>query len=109
MFNLGSSYFHVALTTVRHLLNVSSLINKGQRKTINTVCYLLHRFTDIPLRIRDAKRSTLRNRNLKLLCTSVFWMTVAHKPWLLDVAAQLNRSPHAALSILERLKIEDLK
>jgi len=22
MFNLGSSYFHVALTTVRHLLNV---------------------------------------------------------------------------------------
>ena len=23
MFNLGSSYFHVALTTVRHLLNVN--------------------------------------------------------------------------------------
>jgi len=23
MFNLGSSYFHVALTTVRHLLNVA--------------------------------------------------------------------------------------
>ena len=24
MFNLGSSYFHVALTTVRHLLNVET-------------------------------------------------------------------------------------
>ena len=26
MFNLGSSYFHVALTTVRHLLNVTGAV-----------------------------------------------------------------------------------
>ena len=34
MFNLGSSYFHVALTTVRHLLNVnysSPTVCSGQR------------------------------------------------------------------------------
>jgi len=50
---------------------------RWQRNTINAVCYLLHRFTDIPLRIGDAKRWTLWNRNLKLpqlspFCQSVF-------------------------------------
>ena len=29
---------------------------RSQRNTINAVCYLLHRFTGIPLRIGDAKR-----------------------------------------------------
>ena len=30
MFNLGSSYFHVALTTVRHLLTVWNLVSRSQ-------------------------------------------------------------------------------
>ena len=32
MFNLGSSYFHVPLTTVRHLLNVESETTHGSRR-----------------------------------------------------------------------------
>ena len=38
MFNLGSSYFHVPLTTVRHLLNV---ISQRRFPSNSAVCYLL--------------------------------------------------------------------
>ena len=38
MFNLGSSYFHVALTTVRHLLNVNSF-------TMVPTCYFIILYT----------------------------------------------------------------
>ena len=52
MFNLGSSYFHVALTTVRHLLNIlefqkkSSLVQKIQQNDIiynNNACTVSRR------------------------------------------------------------------
>ena len=40
-------------------------------------------------------------RRSNMLCTSGFMddVTFAHKPWLLDVAAQLKRGAHAALGL----------
>ena len=34
MFNLGSSYFHVALTTVRHLLTVALAVHLMYKTTL---------------------------------------------------------------------------
>jgi len=54
-------------------------------------------FTNFFAHVTYRRRSLLLWRGSDTLCTSGLWMTsFAQKPRLLDVAAQLKRSAHAA-------------
>jgi len=59
------------------------------------------RFSPIFVIVTDGRGSVFLWRRRDKLCTFVFMDDVifAHKPGLLDVAAQLTRSAHAALSL----------
>jgi len=58
-------------------------------------------FTKFFMRIIYGRGSVLLWRRSDMLCTSGFMDDIkfAHKPRLLDVAAQLKRSAHAALGL----------
>ena len=58
-------------------------------------------FTDFFMRVPSGGGSVLLWRRNDTLCTSSFmdYVTFAHKSRLLDVAAQLKRSAHAALGL----------
>jgi len=58
-------------------------------------------FTKIRMLVTCGRSSVVLWRRSDTLCTSGFMDDVifAHKPRLLDVAAQLKRSAHAALSL----------
>ena len=47
MFNLGSSYFHVALTTVRHLLSVAEFYIEPMLPLVGDVDVMHHRSTQL--------------------------------------------------------------
>jgi len=60
-------------------------------------------FTKTFVRVTDGRVSVLLWRRSDMLCTSDFMdeddVIFAHKPWFLDVAAQLKRSAYAALGL----------
>ena len=60
-------------------------------------------FTKTFMRVTDCRVSVLLWRRSDMLCTSDFMdeddVIFAHKPWFLDVAAQLKRSAYAALGL----------
>ena len=78
MFNLGSSYFHVALTTVRHLLNAAnrpSAQRLGQLQTcqVSRISRETHAFSiSLTLSLRTVEISRIFLLNEKQLMPQVF-------------------------------------
>ena len=88
MFNLGSSYFHVALTTVRHLLTVNSwVLVIFSRGGGTEVIFLLLWWIIISLSFLT------RTHDLRLRQTKLFFSPFT------SVHSALMRSVHGTVSI----------
>ena len=64
MFNLGSSYFHVALTTVRHLLIVRYNVSASESRPYTRLIHAMYKNADMPRRwLRSARSWPAANRD----------------------------------------------
>ena len=80
MFNLGSSYFHVALTTVRHLLNVARSIEISSK--IIFCLFLLSTFSALTLLVgRQEGHPACRKQSGGVLAWLSVWSEVQTCIW----------------------------